>query len=157
MFFRLPFFSCCFVQEKKMNLESDVGAYEKKRLQDLSSRRNTTVLTVEHDFINEPWPVSRLRPLLERLAKRVTEFPDGTDEFVVRKTCLDDPEVLQFQRMHPQLYYMVTDRKLVKEEKFRNAVNGLLHVRGKVENGEVTNGQEADGMATQTVLSALHN
>ena len=140
-----------------MNLASDVNAYEKKRLEELSERPNTTVLTVEHDFVNEPWPVSRLRPLLERLAKRVTEFPDETDDFVVRKTCLDDPEVLEFQRMHPKLYWMLTDRKLVKEEKFRNAVNGLLLVRRKVEVGEVESGQEADGMATQTVLASLQS
>ena len=140
-----------------MNLASDVNAYEKKRLEELSERPNTTVLTVEHDFVNEPWPVSRLRPLLERLAKRVTEFPDETDDFVVRKTCLDDPEVLEFQRMHPKLYWMLTDRKLVKEEKFRNAVNGLLLVRRKVEVGEVESGQEADGMATRTVLASLQS
>lgn len=140
-----------------MNLASDVNAYEKKRLEELSERPNTTVLTVEHDFVNEPWPVSRLRPLLERLAKRVTEFPDETDDFVVRKTCLDDPEVLEFQRMHPKLYWMLTDRKLVKEERFRNAVNGLLLVRRKVEVGEVESGQEADGMATQTVLASLQS
>lgn len=140
-----------------MNLASDVNAYEKNRLEELSERPNTTVLTVEHDFVNEPWPVSRLRPLLERLAKRVTEFPDETDDFVVRKTCLDDPEVLEFQRMHPKLYWMLTDRKLVKEEKFRNAVNGLLLVRRKVEVGEVESGQEADGMATRTVLASLQS
>lgn len=140
-----------------MNLDTDVNAYEKQRLEELSQRPNTTVLTVEHDFVNEPWPVSRLRPLLERLAKRVTEFSDETDDFVVRKTCLDDPEVLEFQRMHPKLYWMLTDRKLVKEEKFRNAVNGLLLVRRKVEVGEVESGQEADGMATQTVLASLQS
>ena len=137
------------------NLESEVGAYERKRLEELAERPNTTVLTVEHDFINEPWPVSRLRPLLEALAKRVSEFPDDASEFTVRKQCLDDPEVLAFQRMHPKLYYMVTDRKLIREDKFRSAVNSLLHVRAKVERGEVSEGQEADGLATRSVLASL--
>lgn len=132
-----------------------MGAYEKQRLEELASRPNTTVLTVEHDFVNDPWPVSRLQPLLERLATRVTSFPDDTPDFVVRKTCLEDSDFLEFQRMHPKLYWMLTDRKLVKEKNFRSAVTGLLHVRRKVERGEVEEGQEADGMATRTVLAAL--
>lgn len=137
-------------------LATEVGAYEADRLQALADQ-GKTVYTVKHDHLHDPWPVARLQPLLERLAKRVTTgFADDVDDFTVRKTCLhEDAEVLAFQRDHPKLYYIVTDRKLVREARFREAVTGLLHVRGKVEAGEVADGNDADAMATRSVLAAL--
>ena len=93
--------------------------------------------------------------MLEPLASRVAAFGDDVDDFTLRKTCLDDPETLAFQRRHPKLYWMVTDRKLIKEDKFRNAVKGLLTVRERVEVGDVSDEHEADAMATRTVLAAM--
>lgn len=136
-------------------MNEDVKAYETKRLQELAERPNTTVLTVEHDSRHDPWPVDRLKPLMERLVARVLSFGDEVDDFRVRKTCLDDPEALAFQRAHPKLYWMLTDRKMMGEERCRSALTGLLHVRAKVEAGEVADEHEADGLATRTVLAAL--
>lgn len=142
-------------QDLPPNLRTDVGAYQDAKLRALAADPTKTVLTVEHDFVNEPWRVERLRPLLESLAARVAAFGDDVDDFKVRKTCLDDPEVLAFQRQHPKLYWLLTDRKMVRDARFRGAVTGLLHVRSKVENGEVEEGRDADAMATKSVLAAL--
>jgi hypothetical protein len=137
------------------SLASEVGAYEDEHLRELASRPNTTVLQVGHDRVQDPWPVTRLRPLMETLVARVLAFGDDVDDFRVRKDCLDDPEVLEFYRAHPKLYYMMTDRKLMGEERCRSAITGLLHVRDKVETGALEEGRDADAMATRSVLAAL--
>ena len=136
-------------------LPSQVGAYEEERLRALAQKPNTTVLKVEHDHKHAVWPVAKLRPLLERLAERVTTFDESVSDFTVRKTCLDDPEILAFKRDHLNLFMMVTDRKMVREDRFRNAVKALLAVREQVEKGEAEEGQDADARATRAVLAAL--
>ena len=73
----------------------------------------------------------------------------------MRKTCLDDPEVLAFQRRHPKFYWLLTDRALVKTTGLRDVVRGFLAVRERVESGEVVEGRDADALATRAVLTAL--
>ena len=137
-------------------MNKEVGAYEKERLKELSEKPNTTVLTADHEFKHDPWKASTLRPLLEGLATRVTtEFKESDSDFLVRKRCLEDPKVKDFQRQHPQLYWMLTDRKMVSDPRFKGALAGMLHVREKVDRGEVEEGQAADAMATTCVMSAL--
>lgn len=136
-------------------LQNDVAAYQKERLHELASRPNTTVLDVEHDHHHDPWPVSRLRPVLERLTGQVLSTPDDVSDFTLRKRCMEDAEVLEFQRNHPKFYWLLTDRKIMREQKHRDAITGMLYIRGEVEKGNVSNGHEADGMATRTVIEAL--
>jgi hypothetical protein len=136
-------------------LESDVAAYQKEKLRELSERPNTTVLDVEYDHHHDPWPVSRLRPILERLTGRVLSTDDDVADFVLRKQCLEDPDVLAFQRDHPKFYWLLTDRRIMREQKHRDAITGMLYIRDEVERGNVPHGQEADAMATRTVIEAL--
>lgn len=139
------------------SLSQQVGAYEKERLEALAAKPNTTVFTVKHDSVAEPWKVERVRRVLTTIAQRVTKFDDSVDDFVVRKTCMDeDSEVLAFQRQHPKMFWLVTDRQLMRQEKYRNALGGLLSVRDQVEAGRLTDGQEADATATSTVVQALN-
>ena len=79
---------------------------------------------------------------------------DASD-FAFRKACLQEEEVLLFQRRHPQLYWMVTDREKMREQRYRSAVSALLEVRRRVERGEVKEGEEADAAATRVVIDAL--
>ena len=138
-------------------MDAEVKAYETERLRKLSERKNTTVLTVQHDFVTDPWPESRLRGVMEPLLARVLAFDDSVDDFSLRKACLDDEEVLAFQRQHPKMYYMLTDRKIMRDERSRKAITGMLYVRKQVDAGAVTEGNEADAMATKTVLAALQS
>lgn len=127
-----------------------------KRAEELSKRPNTVVYKTEYDSVEEPWPVSRVRAVLESLAKRVQEeFPDSVSDFTVRKKCMEDEEVLQFQRRHPNLYWMVTDREKMKDKKYRSVVSGLLEVQSRVEKGVLQKGMEADSSAHQMVANAL--
>lgn len=136
-------------------LPTNVQACQESQLRELADRPNTEVYTVAHDSTHTAWAVSRLKPLFETLVARVTGFPDDTSDFTVRKTCLDDPEVLAFQRCHPRFYYMLTDRTLMREPKYRNTITALLELRSKVEAGEVPEGPEADAFATRTVMASL--
>tara|TARA_B110001452_G_C15229624_1_gene426009 strand:- start:1658 stop:2080 length:423 start_codon:yes stop_codon:yes gene_type:complete len=138
-------------------MDSEVKAFENERLRKLSEKKNTTVLTVEHDFINDPWPEPRLRNVMEPLVARVLTFDDSVSDFTLRKTCMDDSEVLEFQRQHPKMYWMLTDRKIMSDERSRKAITGMLYVRKQVESGAVTEGHDADAMATKTVLAALQS
>lgn len=134
---------------------SQIDAYRQAHLEELASRPNTTVYTVQHDRVSDPWPAARLRPLMESLVARALSFDDSVDDFRVRKTCLDDPEALAFYRTHPKMYLMMTDRQVMREERYRKAITGLLFVREEVERGGVADGPDADAMATRTVMAAL--
>ena len=136
-------------------LQTEVHAYQADHLRKLADQPHTTVLKPEYDLLHDPWPVERLKALMERLVGRVLGFGDEVDDFRVRKDCLDDEDFLAFQREHPKSYWMLTDRKLMRDPRTRSAITGLLHVRMQVESGAVAEGQDADGMATRTVLAAL--
>lgn len=138
-------------------METEVQAFENERLRRLSEKGNTTVLTVQHDFINDPWSERRLRDVMEPLVARVLSFDGSVSDFTLRKTCMEDPEVLAFQRQHPKMYWMLTDRTIMGDERSRKAITGMLYVRKQVESGAVAEGQEADAMATKTVLAALQS
>jgi hypothetical protein len=137
-------------------LPTEVNAFERDRLEELASRPNTTVLQPEYASVRDPWPAKRLRCVMEGLMARVLSFGEDVDDFVVRKTCLEEnEEVLAFQRQHPRMYWMLTDRALMKEQSSRDAITGMLYVREQVECGAVQEGRDADAMATKTVLAAL--
>ena len=138
-------------------MQTEVHAYENERLRKLTEQKNTTVLGVEHDFITDPWPEKRLRDVMEPLVARVLAFGDDVSDFTLRKTCMMDPEVLAFQRQHPKMYWMLTDRTVMRDERSRKAITGMLYVRKQVESGAVTEGRDADAMATKTVLAALQS
>lgn len=138
-------------------METEVQAFENERLRRLSEKKNTTVLTVQHDFVNDPWTEKRLRDVMEPLVARVLSFDDGVSDFALRKTCMEDPEVLAFQRQHPKMYWMLTDRKIMSDKRSRKAITGMLYVRRQVESGAVSEGNDADAMATKTVLAALQS
>lgn len=135
-------------------MNQEIEALEEERLNELSKRPNTTVLKVTHDFQHEPWSIERVHRVLDRIARRVHAFGDDVDDFVVRKTCLDDAEILAFQRCHPHLYTLTTDRKLIADPRFFKAVVGLLQVRQLMDDGKVTR-KDADALATRSVLATL--
>ena len=133
----------------------EVGAYQRQHLEALAARPNTTVYTVNHTRRHAPWSAARLRGVSERLVAHVSnDYGDVDDDFVVRKRCLEDAEFLAFQRAHPQLYHLMTDRKMLADPRFRAAVGGLMGVREKVEAGTADE-TEADAMATKSVMMAL--
>jgi len=138
-------------------MQTEVQAFENERLQKLSEKKNTTVLTVQHDFINDPWPEKRLRDVMEPLVARTLAFDASVSDFALRKACMEDPEVLAFQRQHPKMYWMLTDRAIMGDERSRKAITGMLYVRKQVEAGAVDEGHDADAMATKTVLAALQS
>lgn len=140
------------------SIPTDVESVHQERLQELSQRPNTTVLTVQHDEKHDPWPAARLRGVMETITKRTLSTPDDAHDFALRKQLLtDDPEILAFQRQHPKFYWLLTDRAIMREKKSRDAVTGMLFIRDEIEHGRVAEGQEADGMATRTVLEALND
>ena len=138
------------------SLNNEVGAYEQERLEELSQRPNTTVFKAEYESTHEPWKADRLRKVCEHLARRVLEFEEGCSDFKVRKVCMsEDEEVLQFQRSHPKLFWMVTDRKMVTDDRFKMALAAMFRVREQVEKGKLQDGRDADAMATTGIMSAL--
>lgn len=139
------------------NLSSEVEAVHAERLRELSERPNTEVLTVEHDATHDPWPPRRLRNVMESITQRAVSTPrEAEDDVRLRKRLLDeDPEVLAFQRHHPKLYYVVTDRTLMADPRYRNAIKSMLHIRDEVARGTVGEGQEADAMATSAIVQSL--
>lgn len=139
------------------SLESHVGAYEKERLKRLSEQPNTTVFRAEFEATNEPWAASRLREVSERIAKQVTDLDDSYSDFRVRKLCLADNEVLRFQRQHPKLFWMLSDRKMVRDTRFQKALGAMFTIRERVEQGEVADGHDADAIATSSIVAALQS
>ena len=140
----------------KMNkLEGDVTAFQKERIEELKNQDRTSIYETKHDFKHEPWKASTIRPLLEDLAAMVSSFGNETSDFMVRKSCLKEERFLKFQRDHPQLYYLMTDRKMLRDDRFRQAFTSMLFVREKIDSGSLSDGTEADGMIMNGIVSAL--
>ena len=139
-----------------MSLENEVGAYEQERLEQLAAQPNTTVFKTEYGNTHESWKVRRLRRVAEALAIRVIEFSDDVSDFQGRKRCMgENEEVLQFQRDHPRLYWLMTDRKMVRDKRFQQAFGAMLKVKEGVESGKIEEGRDADAMVTSSIVSAL--
>ena len=136
-------------------LPTSAGAYGRAHLEELAKRPGTVVYDVEHDSVTDPWPVVRLRAVFRSIAERVSTFSADADDFAVRKGCLDCSEILAFQRQHPRLYWILTDRTLASTPMYQDAMRRMLEVRDKVERGVVTSAKEADALATREVTDAL--
>ena len=136
------------------SLPTSVGAYENERLKELADQPNTTVYTVNHDAKHDPWKPKRLKRVIERLSSRVREFAPEVDDFTLRKQCLDDEEILNFQRDHPKTYWMLTDRALANNPKAHAAVVAMLGIHSQLRSGNLSE-QEADAAATSAVMNAL--
>jgi len=137
-------------------LESDVGAYEKDRLEELSQNPNTTVYTVDHDQKHTVWKPKRLKKVIEGISTKVQELgklPE-MDDFKIRKECMKDEEILAFQREHPKTYWMLTDRSLSDNPKAHAAIVAILHVHSRLSAGEIDE-KEADAAATNAVIRAM--
>ena len=116
---------------------------------------NAEVLEVIHSRIQEPWRAERLEPMFEKIVTKIFEFEESVADFVVRKTLLEDPEILEFQRAHPTLYYTLTDRATMKEDRYRGVLKKMVVLRQRVERGEVQADERADAMATDIVVASL--
>ena len=136
--------------------DAGIETMHRKKLEELASKPNTVVYDVEYDSVAEAWPASRVERVIETVYRRITEdLAEESCDFKVRKYCLKDEEVLAFQRRHPKLYWMITDREKMKEPKYRGAITAMVEVRKRVERGEIPEGKEADAAATRTGVNAL--
>lgn len=127
-----------------------------ERMRDLADQPNTSVLTTEYDTVREPWKVARLRPIMQTITARAsTEFRGTTDDFVLRKTLMEDPKILEFQRAHPKLFWAITDREMMQQERYRNSITAMLHVMERKERGQLQGEHEADAAATDSIMSTL--
>lgn len=146
-----------------MPVPSNVESVHKDHLRQLSERPNTTVLTVEHDVKNDPWSAARLRTVMESITTRTLATPAEVNDFALRKKLLSEDvyggvpasEVLSFQRQHPKMYWLLTDRTIMCDKKSREVITGMLFIRDEIERGNVAEGEEADAMATRTVITAM--
>lgn len=129
--------------------------FEEERLKRLAATPNTTVFKTEYGEAHEAWKVDRLRGVAETIAARTTEFDADASAFQLRKRLMQDEDVLTFQRAHPKLFWMLTDRTMVGDARFRQALGAMFTVREKVERGEVEDGRDADALATSGIVSAL--
>ena len=138
-----------------MTLDSEVRAYQAERLKRLAEQPRTTVYEAEHDH-HEAWPADSVSAVLERIAARATTASsEAVDDFKFRKALLEDPETLRFQRDHPKLFWLASDRVQMREPRYRGAIAALLEVKRRTERGELQGEHEADAAATRVVMDAL--
>lgn len=136
-------------------MRTNVEGMERSRMEELASRPNTTVFEVSHDATHEPWSSGRLREVVARLRARVATYGSATSDFAVRKSCLDDAEILAFQREHPKMYWLLTDRALLADDRCVKAVDALLDAHDDVQHGRVARGRDADAQVTRDVMRAF--
>lgn len=133
------------------SLDSEVHAFQAERLRQLADRPRTTVYDAEHDH-HEAWSADSVSTVLERIAARSS---DEGDDFKFRKALLEDAEILRFQRHHPKLFWLASDRAQMREPRYRSAIAALLEVKRRTERGELQGEHEADAAATRVVMDAL--
>ena len=132
-----------------------MGAYSQAQLEELSKRKNTTVYTVKYDRVFEPWPADKLRRIMEKTAKALFELPADMDDFRARKALIADPEILEFYRHHLKTFMLITDRAVMKDERYRQVMTGLVELRARAERGELGDENEANAAATKMVMQTL--
>lgn len=135
-------------------IQSQAAAMHEEQLRRLADRSDTVVYKPTYASVHEPWKATDARRVAEYIASKTSSFGEETSDFALRKALLEEEEVLKFQRCHPKLYYMLTDRQMVGEPRFRQALGAMLSVRDKVDEGSVGE-DEANAMATSGVLAAL--
>ena len=128
-------------------------ALHQDRLQELADN-GAQVLIPQHDTVRDPWPVERLRPVMEKLVAKSLSFRGTEDDFAVRKQCLEDTEIQAFQRAHPKLYWLLTDRSKMRDSKARDVINAFLSLREQVERGAMSP-TDSDAHATRAVMTNL--
>lgn len=118
---------------------------------------NAEVLELSHDATHEPWSVRDLNNVFENIVGRIfSDFSDTDSDFTVRKTLItDDKCILKFQRDHPRLYYVLTDRKLMADRKYRSTICNMLRVRAEIECGRCPGDERGDAVATQAIMNSL--
>ena len=137
-------------------MPSSVVQLDDERMKELASRPNTVVYGETYDATHEAWSSQRLRDVAERIALKVGEIGEEVDSFRLRKRCMaEDEEISNFQEHHPRLYWLLTDRDVLSNEKARSAMAAMIHVRKLVEQGDLKEGSEADLMAAQGILQAF--
>ena len=135
-------------------MHTNVEAYQKEKLEKLAENPQNTVYEEEYN-VADAWKAKDVSDVLDLITTKMKDVPDDTPDFTFRKSFLEDKQILEFQRRHPKLYYMVTDREKMKEEKYRSAISAMMEVRRRVEAGDVDEGRDADAAATRTVINAL--
>lgn len=135
-------------------MQPSVQAMHDERLRELASRPNTQVMKPTYDAFHEPWKVERLQKVMNVIVDIVLQSSEHESDFALRKRCLGLPDVLDFQRKHHQLYWILTDRSIMAKESSRVAIKAMLHVRGRVEEERLPE-IEADALATRMVVAAL--
>lgn len=134
-------------------IPSEVKAFQEEKLRELAERPNTQVLRPKFT-VHKAWKADRLRGVMEKLVARVVSADKDMPDFTLRKACLEDTEILTFQRQHPKCFWLLTDRSIIKDEKSRNAITGMLLLKEKMERGELTE-DDANAAATKHVMESL--
>lgn len=136
---------------------AQMAALGRAQLERLAARPNTTVFETKHTDVQPPWPAERIEAALRTLEARARDEAQPTDDLVYRKACVQDPELDAFERRHPQLFWMATDRKQVQNGQARTIIQGMLALRRQVDDGTLQDGPEADALATRLVMKVLTN
>lgn len=114
------------------------------------------VLETSYDSYHEPWGVARLQAVFETIVSK-TLASDNPDAFAMRKEILhSEDEILRFQRCHPKMYYVLTDKEKMANARYRDTIKAMLVVRSQVESGAIPEGM-ADAAATQAIVSSLQS
>ena len=132
-----------------------VSSAERKRLEELAANPKNRVLEVTHDFVKEPWESQRVAKVVKTIIDK-SLASELTDDFTMRKDLLKDPEIKAFQFDHPRMFWTLSDRTMMREPKYRRAIEGMLNVHLMLEKGVVQKGDVASAVATQTVMHALN-
>ena len=120
----------------------------------IANNPNAVVLQTRYDHVRDPWPIEKVRAVVKRIDDLRGDVDPGEDVFAFRKACIKEEDILEFQRRHPKMFYMLTDLEKMQVPRYRNAISALIEVRGGVERGAIASG-EADAAATRVVMENL--
>jgi len=114
------------------------------------------VMEVTHEFKHEPWKAYDLTVIFDDIVRRIfSDFHPDQADFVVRKSLLQTPSILCFQRDHPRLYYVVTDRSLMANATYRSTLSQMLRVRKEIEAGRLPDDERGEAAGVEAIVSSL--
>lgn len=126
-------------------------AYEKHVEEMRRTHPNATVLETQY-IEHEPWKVETLTNICEQIARRTRENTEISDLFRYRKSLLKEKDILAFQRHHPKLFWMLTDKDTVSDPKYQKTLGYFLNILYLKESGKI-NESDANATASKVITT----
>ena len=132
-------------------MKKSVGCFSERKLQELASQPNTTVMQPTYDTIFEPWAASKVHEVMDIIIK-ITNASESVEE--VRKVCAKNSLIVEFSQKYQVMYDKLTTPAFVNDEANIEVLKKLVFLKAAVDQN-ITTKEDAQAQASDMALKSL--